>query len=70
VRPTAAKSICKRIGLVGCGGVMVGKGWERGAYGFQVRFLEADVEEPEIFVKLDLGRHFVDLQSWEDILNV
>lgn len=29
----------------------------RRAYGFEVRFLKADVEEPEVLVELDLGWH-------------
>jgi len=44
--------------------VLVGKGREgegeregRGEYGFQVRFLQADVEEPEVLVELDFGGH-------------
>ena len=62
---------CGRLEVGGCadGGevnlfVLVGKGREgegeregRGEYGFQVRFLQADVEEPEVLIKLDLGRH-------------
>ena len=26
-------------------------------HGFQIGLLEADVEEPEVLIKLDLGRH-------------
>jgi hypothetical protein len=35
----------------------------RETYGFEVRLLEANIEEPEVLVKLDLGRH-AEKRNW------